>query len=195
MISAYRLPYISTPQLRIRLLDPDEADLMLAFRLENRDHLTPWEPRRRPEFFTEVYWQLQLQASKREFLQGQSLSLVLLNARETEVLGVCNFSNIVRGTFQSCHLGYALSGKHQGRGLMAEALAPACQYVFDELKLHRIMANYLPRNERSGRLLEKLGFAVEGQAKQYLMIDGRWEDHVLTSLINPRDLCHSPDVQ
>lgn len=161
---------------------------MVVFRLENREHLAPWEPRRRPEFFTEAYWRLQLQALKREFQIGQSLSLAILDRRESEVLGVCNFTNIVRGTFQSCHLGYALGERHQGHGLMAEALAPACEYVFNELKLHRIMANYLPRNERSGRLLNKLGFTVEGEARQYLMIDGRWEDHVLTSMINPRDL-------
>ncbi|MFT5014899.1 MAG: ribosomal-protein-alanine N-acetyltransferase, partial [Dinoroseobacter sp.] len=120
--------------------------------------------------------------------QGLSVALTILDDTDSEVLGVCNFTNIVRGTFQSCHLGYALSARYQGQGLMAEALKPACRYIFETLMLHRIMANYLPRNERSGRLLAKLGFEVEGEAKQYLLIDGHWEDHILTSLINPRDV-------
>ena len=34
-------------------------------------------------------------------------------------------------------------------------------------------------------LLERLGFEREGFAREYLMINGRWEDHILTSLINP----------
>lgn len=47
------------------------------------------------------------------------------------------------------------------------------------------MANYVPTNERSGRLLRRLGFTVEGYARDYLFIDGAWRDHVLTSLTNP----------
>ena len=47
------------------------------------------------------------------------------------------------------------------------------------------MANYIPENERSGRLLARLGFTREGLAKDYLFIDGAWRDHVLTALANP----------
>jgi ribosomal-protein-alanine N-acetyltransferase len=32
--------------------------------------------------------------------------------------------------------------------------------------------------------LGRLGFEKEGLARKYLKIDGRWEDHLLTSLIN-----------
>lgn len=158
---------------------------MVAFRLENREHLRPWEPVRRPEFFTEAYWTLQLKTSIREFQRGLSVSLVILTAQQDEVIGVCNFSNIVRGTFQSCHLGYSIAEKYEGKGYMKRALKPACDYMFRTLGLHRIMANYLPHNERSGKLLSSLGFEKEGFARSFLMINGRWEDHVLTSLINP----------
>jgi ribosomal-protein-alanine N-acetyltransferase len=48
------------------------------------------------------------------------------------------------------------------------------------------MANHVPRNERSARLLERLGFEREGFAKAYLHLDGRWQDHVLTSLTSDR---------
>jgi ribosomal-protein-alanine N-acetyltransferase len=67
---------------------------------------------------------------------------------------------------------------------MTEALQVAIAYVFDELKMHRIMASYLPHNQRSGRLLKRLGFVVEGYARDYLMINGQWQDHILTSLVN-----------
>jgi ribosomal-protein-alanine N-acetyltransferase len=56
--------------------------------------------------------------------------------------------------------------------------------MFEQQKLHRIMANYMPSNKRSARLLQKLGFVIEGHAKKYLLINGQWEDHVLTSLTN-----------
>lgn len=46
------------------------------------------------------------------------------------------------------------------------------------------MAAYLPHNQRSAKLLKRLGFVVEGYACDYLTIDGQWEDHILTSLTN-----------
>ena len=82
-------------------------------------------------------------------------------------------------------LGYAIDQAHEGRGLMREALEATIEHAFTVLRLHRIQANYVPENERSGRLLERLGFRREGLAKDYLFIDGRWRDHVLTARLNP----------
>lgn len=167
-------------------MDPQEAHLMLTFRMENKDHLMQWEPKRPPEFYTLPFWQAQFRAAIREFRRGTSMCLVILNRDELEVLGVCNYTNIIRGTFEAVHLGYALGQNHQGKGIMFEAINYSKSYIFDELKLHRIIANYLPRNERSGALLKKLGFEIEGEAKKLLKINGVWEDHVMTSLINPQ---------
>lgn len=70
---------------------------------------------------------------------------------------------------------------------MREALEAGLAWAFGELGLHRVMANYLPRNERSARLLERLGFEREGYVRRYLQIAGQWEDHVLTAKIRARD--------
>ena len=179
-----KLPKLYTDRLQVRLLEPHEADLMVRFRHENRDYLEPWEPLRRPDFFTEGFWEIHLRLTLRDFRESASACFVLLSPSEDEVLGVCNYTNIVRGTFQSCQLGYALAEKHQRKGLMFEALSMTNAYMFDDLGLHRIMAGYLPHNERSGNLLNRLGFEKEGLARKYLKINGRWEDHLLTSLIN-----------
>jgi len=67
---------------------------------------------------------------------------------------------------------------------MTEALTAAIKYVFEELNLHRVMANYMPGNEKSAKLLHRLGFVVEGHAREYLRLAGEWQDHTLTALIN-----------
>jgi ribosomal-protein-alanine N-acetyltransferase len=103
----------------------------------------------------------------------------------TPIIGTCNYTNIVRGPFQACHLGYQIARQWEGQGLMAEALRATNAFAFDTLRLHRIMANYRPENVRSAQLLERLGFAREGVAKDYLFINGAWCDHVLTSLTHP----------
>ena len=69
---------------------------------------------------------------------------------------------------------------------MREALLATNNFMFDVMRMHRIMANHRPENERSARLLQRLGFTREGLARDYLYIDGAWRDHVLTSLVNPR---------
>lgn len=178
------LPRLTSGRLCVRLLEPEEADKMARFRMENRRHLEEWEPLRPPEFFTRGYWQAQLRHSRREFRDGAAASFVLLDTAEDQVLGVCNYTNIVRGTFQSCHLGYALDHRHQGTGTMFEALTMTNRYMFEQLGLHRIAAACLPRNRRSVALLVKLGFEKEGYARKYLKINGRWEDHILMGLIN-----------
>jgi len=101
-------------------------------------------------------------------------------------MGYVNLSNIVRGAFQACYVGYGLAEESVGRGLMTEALRAVIDFAWGTLKLHRVMANYLPENERSAKVLAGLGFEVEGYAKKYLYIDGRWQDHVLTALTNEK---------
>jgi ribosomal-protein-alanine N-acetyltransferase len=98
------------------------------------------------------------------------------------VIGQISFTSYTRGPHQSCNLGYNIDHRFEGRGLMKEALVGAIQHAFQRLKFHRIAANYMPVNERSGRVLRRLGFNVEGYARDYLFLAGAWRDHVLTAL-------------
>lgn len=180
---------LRTPRLLIRPLEPDDASRMVVFTKTNRDHLAPWEPQRTDYYFTVDYWAQEIAHAREEMQAGRALRMIMLDREQPDgpVVGRINYNNIVRGVFQATHLGYALDESSQGRGLMSEALMAANQYVFDTLGLHRIMANYMPNNTRSGTLLERLGFEKEGLARQYLQIAGRWEDHILTSILNPAD--------
>jgi [ribosomal protein S5]-alanine N-acetyltransferase len=185
---ADEFPVIVTKRLLLMLPPPEAAPRMLAYVLENQEHFEPWSPPEPPGYYTEEYWRERLASARAEFKRGQSMRLVLFERARPAgtVIGDCNFTNIMRGPFQACYLGYKLDRGRVGQGLMYEALAAAVSYVFDDLKLHRIMANYVPVNERSGRLLRRLGFVVEGYARDYLFIAGEWRDHVLTARTNPR---------
>ena len=165
---------------------PEAAPRLLAYARDNREHLAPWSPPRSDDYYAEPYWHNRLQIAREEFSRGESVRLVLFPRAGPleEVVGECNFTSIARGWFQACYLGYNLDRRAQGKGLMHEALVAAINYVFSDLKLHRIMANYMPANERSARLLRRLGFTVEGYARDYLFIAGEWRDHILTSLTN-----------
>ena len=54
--------------------------------------------------------------------QGSAFYFGLFDPDEKEIIGVANFSNVVRGSFHACYLGYSIGQKWQGKGLMFEAL-------------------------------------------------------------------------
>lgn len=180
-----KLPRLDTTRLVIRMAMPPDAASIAAFLCDEREHLAPFEPPRKPEYFTEEYWRIQSVRQVQEFLDGRSLRLWLFDARKPDhVLGRAGLSRIERGGFHACNLGYALRKNEQGKGLMHEALTAILGHAFTEMGLHRIEANFMPHNERSGRVLERLGFVKEGIAREYLHINGKWQDHVLTALTN-----------
>jgi len=185
---AAALPELATARLVVRLARPGMQAAMARFLAENfAGHLDRWSPPAAAAFFTESFWRDRLAIAVEEFHAGRAARFVLQapGPESGPVIGTCNYTNIVRGPFLACHLGYQIARAYEGQGLMSEALRAANGFAFRELRLHRIMANYRPENERSGRLLERLGFVREGVAKDYLFIDGAWRDHVLTALVNP----------
>jgi ribosomal-protein-alanine N-acetyltransferase len=188
MESSRQVPVIETERLLLTIPDAGSAPRMLYYVEENREHFAPWAPPEPAGYYTENFWREYFQTARRQFEQDIALRLVffLRDDADGAVLGDCNFSNFVRGPFQACYLGYKISKRAEGRGLMHEALSAAIPYVFETLRLHRIMANYVPTNERSGRLLRQLGFTVEGYARDYLLVGGAWRDHILTSLTNTK---------
>ena len=178
---------IETGRLRLMAPQPDHAQALRDYMARNREHFAPYLPPLPDGLHTLEFWHERLAAWREEVSNDQSLRLLLIEREGNErmVVGDCAFTNIVRGPFQACHLGYKLDRQFVGRGLMREALDGAIGHAFHTLKLHRIMANYQPTNERSGRLLRRLGFTIEGYARDYLFLNGAWRDHILTSLVNP----------
>src|SRR5215213_10543259 len=179
-------PLITTSRLILRLADNSDVPAVLRFYRENVDHLAPTSPLLPPDFLTEAFWRRQLARNDDEFAQGRAVKLFLFDSSKPEVVvGQISLNNIVRGAAYYCDLGYSLGEDRQGQGLMSESVAAVIKYAFDDLGLHRVKAAYLPSNERSGRLLRRLGFVVEGYARDYLLIQGEWQDQVLVGLTNP----------
>ncbi len=94
-----------------------------------------------------------------------------------ELVGVVNVSEIVRGAFQSAHLGFYAFVPHAGRGLMRAGLGQVITHAFTKLGLHRLEANIQPGNGASRALVKRLDFRREGFSPRYLKINGRWRDH------------------
>jgi ribosomal-protein-alanine N-acetyltransferase len=167
---------------------PDAADVpeIIRYYGTNRVHLQPFSPTFAPDFLDEAMWHEQVRIRTREHTAGESFRAFLF-AREApgRIVGNLNLTQVHRGALQSCVLGYNLARDEQGKGYMTEAVKGAVGFAFGTWRLHRVNANHMPRNERSAAVLRRSGFRVEGLAPAYLLINGRWEDHVLTAIVNP----------
>lgn len=173
-----------TNRMVVRLINDKDAHRLANYYQENREFLRPWEPVRDADYREPHGWRTKFSLINELHQQNSSFYFALFDTDEQDVLGVANFTGIVRGAFHACYLGYSLGEKWQGKGLMFEGLTSAIHYMQRCQHIHRIMANYMPHNQRSGKLLARLGFQQEGYAKNYLLIDGVWRDHVLTTLVD-----------
>ncbi|HEV2539699.1 MAG TPA: GNAT family N-acetyltransferase [Frateuria sp.] len=174
-------PRLRTARTLIRPFEADDAARLLDYRCANRAHLAPWEPTREEAYFTLESCRARIEEARGLARTDRGYPFAVLAPDESRLLGCFNFANVVRGAFQACHLGYGIDAREQGKGLMSEALGAGLAWAFGAMGLHRVMANYMPRNAHSARLLARLGFRREGYAPKYLKIAGVWEDHVLTA--------------
>ncbi|MBU0982760.1 MAG: GNAT family N-acetyltransferase [candidate division Zixibacteria bacterium] len=177
---------LETERLVVRQPELGDAQAILDYVTRNRDFFRPWEPMREDEYYTLPYWERRVDLLLAEQEQGRQLDFFVFPKDSPErVIGKATFSGMIRFAFQACYLGYSMDVGAQGMGYMTEALRAAIDYLFNEENFHRIMANYQVTNAPSAAVLKKLGFVIEGTAKAYLLIDGEWQDHVMTSLTNP----------
>jgi ribosomal-protein-alanine N-acetyltransferase len=177
---------IETDRLVLRLAEVKDVPEIIRYYSENRDYLQPFSPTFTAEFLDDATWLEQVQNRAQELNAAAGFRAFLFSrATPSRVIGNLNLTQVHRGAFQSCVLGYNLAAGEQGKGYMTEAVQAAVAFAFGTWGLHRVAANYMPRNTRSAAVLERCGFKVEGHAPAYLMINGRWEDHVLTAITNP----------
>nr|WP_300003510.1 GNAT family N-acetyltransferase [Tissierella sp.] len=175
-----------TERLILKILDKSYAGLVLEYYIRNKDFLNDWEPSKNEELYTTIYHEEQLHRELIDIENHNSLRLWIFKKDEAKIIGCVSFSNIIRGAFMSCHLGYKLDKDEINKGYMTEAIKKAIDIIFNEWGLHRIEANIMPRNIPSLKVAEKLEFYNEGLAYKYLKINGNWEDHIHMVLLNEK---------
>lgn len=166
----------------MRLLTEEDATALSDLLRRNRDFLAPWEPRRQDDYFTAEAQRDQIHAALARHEAGAAVPLII--SVDGQVAGRITILDVVRGAFQSAHLGYWVDEAHGGRGVATAAVAAAVRVAFDDMGLHRLQADTLEHNAASRRVLAHNGFSEIGRAPRYLRIDGRWQDHVLHQLLD-----------
>lgn len=183
------VPELRTERLLLTIPGAAVAEACVRFQIENRDHLAPWGPAATARAIDPMAVGAALDRDVRGYRDGTRYAFCVFErdaGADGPLIGYLNFTEVVRGVFQACYMGYALAAGAQGKGYMTEAARAGIDFMFGQVGLHRIMANYMLANARSAAVLARLGFTIEGTARNYLYLAGAWQDHILTSLTNPR---------
>jgi ribosomal-protein-alanine N-acetyltransferase len=99
-----------------------------------------------------------------------------------ELVGGVSLSNVVRGAWHNCTVGYWLAAGATGKGHATRALRLALGFAFVYAELHRVQAAVIPTNTASLAVVRRVGMRLEGRALRYLHIGGRWHDHDIFAL-------------
>jgi ribosomal-protein-alanine N-acetyltransferase len=185
-----RVPTVVTPHLVATAPPPAAASRVADYFRRNRNRLVEWSSDAPEGLAEESYWRDKLHKYLTEIEEDRGLRVKLFlrdrGGVDGPVIGLVSFSQLERGPIQSAKLGYSLDGEHVGRGLMHEALTALLPLAWTELGLHRVIATYAPANEKSGAVLRRLSFVVEGYARDYFLSGGVWHDHIVAALVRPR---------
>jgi [ribosomal protein S5]-alanine N-acetyltransferase len=150
-----------------------------ALREASRDFLTPWEPTWPADDLTRASFRRRIRRYSEDQRNDLAYAFFIFREHDDVLLGGLTLANIRRGCAQAASLGYWIGAPFARQGHMTAAVNAIVPFAFGTLRLHRIEAACIPANVASVRLLEKTGFGREGFARQYLCIDGIWQDHLL----------------
>jgi [ribosomal protein S5]-alanine N-acetyltransferase len=173
------LPTIEGDGLMLRTPQMTDYEEWSALREASRDFLVPWEPTWPDDDLTRGAFRRRIKRYTEDLRSDQGYAFLIVRYSDGALVGGLTLANIRRGVAQACSLGYWMGLPFARHGYMTAAVRAVIPFAFVTLRLHRVEAACIPTNAGSIKLLEKNGFVREGYAREYLSINGVWQDHLL----------------
>ena len=176
---AETLPAIEGEGVMLRPPQMSDFPEWAALRERSRAFLKQWEPIWPVDDLTRSAFRRRLKRYAEDQRSDQAYSFFIFRKADNVLVGGITLANVRRGVAQAGSIGYWIGEPFAREGMMTDALATLIPFSFATLRLHRLEAACITTNVASIRLLEKSGFQREGYARQYLCINGMWQDHLL----------------
>lgn len=173
------LPLIPGDGITLRTPQMTDYAEWSSLREASRDFLTPWEPTWPVDDLTRSAFRRRIRRYAEDIRTDQGYSFLIVRNGDGALVGGLTLANIRRGVAQVASVGYWMGLPFVRNGYMSAAVTAVIPFAFGPLRLHRVEAACIPTNIASSRLLEKAGFVREGYAREYLCINGTWQDHLL----------------
>ncbi len=162
--------------IRVRSLDPGDAEALFAVVEANRERLRPWMP-----------WEDATRSPDdiRDFIERARASSTDADANGIWVDGELAGSMGMRidTLANSAEIGYWIDGRHEGRGIVTRACRRFIDEAFTAFGLHRVSLHAATTNARSQAVAERLGMTREAVLREAERTVGGYHDMVVFSLL------------
>ena len=171
---------VDTNRLKLKVLGPEAAPLILDFYQRNRDIFEKYEPVISDDFYT-----LDHQKKVITFEHQNIMKLIMVRywifekGNPNRIIGTVSYRNIVRPIYESCTIGYKMDRDFINKGYCSEAISATIPVIAGDLGIHRFEALILPDNKPSIHMIQKLGFQYEGLLRDKIIINGKRLDHCM----------------
>jgi ribosomal-protein-alanine N-acetyltransferase len=173
------LPSIEGDGVFLRTPQMTDFEEWAALREASRAFLTPWEPTWPDDDLSRSAFRRRVRRYAEDLRADLGYAFLIARHSDGALVGGLTLANIRRGVAQAGSVGYWVGLPFVRQGYMTAAVRAVIPFAFASLRLHRLEAACIPTNAGSTRLLEKTGFSREGYAREYLCINGLWQDHLL----------------
>ena len=172
------LPELTTERLTLRrMMVLDTYDMYeYACRPDVTKYLT-WFPHPDREYTREY-----LQYLGNRYSAGMFYDWAVIYEPDCKMVGTCGFTAF-NCTSDSAEVGYVLNPEYWGKGIATEALTRVLRFAFEELKLNRVEARFMEDNDRSRRVMEKVGMTFEGVLREAMLIKGNYANVGICSIL------------
>jgi len=172
------LPTLETERLVLRKMRLDDAADLFDYASDPEvSTYTTWGPHESVQ-------------DSREFLMrilslyesGQLGDWGIIHKADAKFIGTCGFA-IWEPYHSRAEIGYAMSRKYWGKGLMTEAARELINFGFRKMQLNRVEARCMIDNIGSARVMEKSGMTYEGILREHMYAKGRYDDLKIYSIL------------
>ena len=164
-----KIPTLETERLILRkMLVSDKEDVYAYSRRADVTEYLTWAPHE-----SLSYTQDYLRYIGQRYSVGDYFDWAVVEKASGRVIGSCGFTRFDYPN-DAGEIGYVLHPDFSGKGYATEAVQEIVRFGFVALKLHRIEAKYLKGNDRSVRVMERLGMQYEGERREAMLVKGSY---------------------
>lgn len=161
-----------------RLRQTDFADMLAYYSHPDVARYCEWNPMSDGE----VAAILDAQTNVMPGEVGVPLQIGVELTTDQRLVGDCSLT-VYFPEHRQAEVGFCFHPEYQGRGFASRSLHAVLGFAFETLQMHRIEARCDVRNERSWRLLERVGMRREGHLQQCAFLKGEWIDDYVYAML------------
>ena len=169
-------PQLETDRLILREIVPADAEELFRI-FSNAETMQFWSCR--PYISVQQAYEL-IESMAEAKRCGTAIHWAITLRGDNRLIGKCGY-NEWRKTHRRGDISYIIARECWGKGIVSEALSPVLDYGFKDMNLHSVEAGVTPGNDGSTRMLERLGFRLEGHLRESFWAEDRFEDSLIYS--------------